>query len=114
MNTMMRPDDWRPILKAMASVYPDGCNCQTIRRLTGLPPMQIKRTVRVLTQRGFIRIDAANGNAAMLQLNAAGMAVACDQTDFSPCDARAPELDLESTALKELGRCRAAGGLGPA
>ena len=67
--------------------------------------VRIKRTVRDLTARGFIALDASDKDGRMLRLTEAGMAVACDRA----ANPEAPEVvsALEFDALQEMSRCRA-------
>lgn len=102
----MHADQWRPILKAMVRVYPDGCNCTTIEALTGLPRPQVTRTVRELTRRALIAFDAADKSGNMLSLTEAGMAVGCGR---APADGRpAPDLldAIQALNLMAWARCR--------
>ena len=101
----MFPQEWRPILQSMVQIYPQGCNLGLIGRLTNLDTCVIKRTVRDLTARGFIALDASDKDGRMLRLTEAGMAVACDRA----ANPEAPEVvsALEFDALQEMSRCRA-------
>ena len=56
----MFPQEWRPILQSMVQIYPQGCNLGLIGRSTDLDTYVIKRTVRDLTARGFIALDASD------------------------------------------------------
>ena len=89
----MFPQEWRPILQSMVQIYPQGCNLGLIGRSTDLDTYVIKRTVRDLTARGFIALDASD------------KAVACDRA----ANPEAPEVvsALEFDALQEMSRCRA-------
>ena len=101
----MFPQEWRPILQSMVQIYPQGCNLGLIGRSTDLDTYVIKRTVRDLTVRGFIALDASDKDGRMLRLTEAGMAVACDRA----ANPEAPEMvsALELDALQEMSRCRA-------
>ena len=101
----MFPQEWRPILQSMVQIYPQGCNLGLIGRSTDLDTYVIKRTVRDLTVRGFIALDASDKDGRMLRLTEAGMAVACDRA----ANPEAPEVvsALELDALQEMSRCRA-------
>ena len=101
----MFPQEWRPILQSMVQIYPQGCNLGLIGRSTDLDTYVIKRTVRDLTARGFIALDASDKDGHMLRLTEAGMAVACDRA----ANPEAPEVvsALEFDALQEMSRCRA-------
>ena len=101
----MFPQEWRPILQSMVQIYPQGCNLGLIGRSTDLDTYVIKRTVRDLTARGFIALDASDKDGRMLRLTEAGMAVACDRA----ANPEAPEVvsALEFDALQEMSRCRA-------
>ena len=101
----MFPQEWRPILQSMVQLYPQGCNLGLIGRSTDLDTYVIKRTVRDLTVRGFIALDASDKDGRMLRLTEAGMAVACDRA----ANPEAPEMvsALELDALQEMSRCRA-------
>ena len=93
----MFPQEWRPILQSMVQIYPQGCNLGLIGRSTDLDTYVIKRTVRDLTARGFIALDASDKDGRM--------AVACDRA----ANPEAPEMvsALEFDALQEMSRCRA-------
>lgn len=101
----MFPQEWRPILKSMARVYPEGCDLWLIGRSTELDGYVVRRAVRDLTAKGFVAFDATDKNGKMLRLTEAGMAVACDRA----AKADAPKLldALETGALQALMRCRA-------
>ena len=101
----MFPQEWRPILQSMVQIYPQGCTLGLIGRSTDLDTYVIKRTVRDLTVRGFIALDASDKDGRMLRLTEAGMAVACDRA----ANPEAPEMvsALELDALQEMSRCRA-------
>ena len=101
----MFPQEWRPILQSMVQIYPQGCNLGLIGRSTDLDTYVIKRTVRDLTARGFIALDASDKDGRMLRLTEAGMAVACDRA----ANPEAPEVvsALEFDALQEMSHCRA-------
>ena len=101
----MFPQEWRPILQLMVQIYPQGCTLGLIGRSTDLDTYVIKRTVRDLTVRGFIALDASDKDGRMLRLTEAGMAVACDRA----ANPEAPEMvsALEFDALQEMSRCRA-------
>ena len=101
----MFPQEWRPILQSMVQIYPQGCNLGLIGRSTDLDTYVIKRTVRDLTARGFIALDASDKDGRMLRLTEAGMAVTCDRA----ANPEAPEVvsALEFDALQEMSRCRA-------
>ena len=101
----MFPQEWRPILQSMVQIYPQGCTLGLIGRSTDLDTYVIKRTVRDLTVRGFIALDASDKDGRMLRLTEAGMAVACDRA----ANPEAPEVvsALEFDALQEMSRCRA-------
>ena len=101
----MFPQEWRPILQSMVQIYPQGCALGLIGRSTDLDTYVIKRTVRDLTARGFIALDASDKDGRMLRLTEAGMAVACDRA----ANPEAPEVvsALEFDALQEMSRCRA-------
>ena len=101
----MFPQEWRPILQSMVQIYPQGCNLGLIGRSTDLDTYVIKCTVRDLTARGFIALDASDKDGRMLRLTEAGMAVACDRA----ANPEAPEVvsALEFDALQEMSRCRA-------
>ena len=101
----MFPQEWRPILQSMVQIYPQGCNLGLIGRSTDLDTYVIKRTVRDLTARGLIALDASDKDGRMLRLTEAGMAVACDRA----ANPEAPEMvsALEFDALQEMSRCRA-------
>ena len=101
----MFPQEWRPILQSMVQIYPQGCTLGLIGRSTDLDTYVIKRTVRDLTVRGFIALDASDKDGRMLRLTEAGMAVACDRA----ANPEAPEMvsALEFDALQEMSRCRA-------
>ena len=101
----MFPQEWRPILQSMVQIYPQGCTLGLIGRSTDLDTYVIKRTVRDLTVRGFIALDASDKDGRMLRLTEAGMAVACDRA----ANPEAPEVvsALELDALQEMSRCRA-------
>ena len=101
----MFPQEWRPILHSMVQLYPQGCNLGLIGRSTDLDTYVIKRTVRDLTARGLIALDASDKDGRMLRLTEAGMAVACDRA----ANPEAPEVvsALEFDALQEMSRCRA-------
>lgn len=68
----MFPQEWRPILQSMVQIYPQGCNLGLIGRSTDLDTYVIKRTVRDLTVRGFIALDASDKDGRMLRLTEAG------------------------------------------
>ena len=68
----MFPQEWRPILQSMVQIYPQGCNLGLIGRSTHLDTYVIKRTVRDLTARGFIALDANDKDGRMLRLTEAG------------------------------------------
>ena len=101
----MFPQEWRPILQSMVQIYPQGCTLGLIGRSTDLDTYVVKRTVRDLTVRGFIALDASDKDGRMLRLTEAGMAVACDRA----ANPEAPEVvsALELDALQEMSRCRA-------
>lgn len=101
----MFPQEWRPILQSMVQIYPQGCTLGLSGRSTDLDTYVIKRTVRDLTVRGFIALDASDKDGRMLRLTEAGMAVACDRA----ANPEAPEMvsALEFDALQEMSRCRA-------
>ena len=101
----MFPQEWKPILQSMVQIYPQGCTLGLIGRSTDLDTYVIKRTVRDLTVRGFIALDASDKDGRMLRLTEAGMAVACDRA----ANPEAPEVvsALELDALQEMSRCRA-------
>ena len=101
----MFPQEWRPILQSMVQIYPQGCTLGLIGRSTDLDTYVIKRTVRDLTARGLIALDASDKDGRMLRLTEAGMAVACDRA----ANPEAPEMvsALEFDALQEMSRCRA-------
>ena len=101
----MFPQEWRPILQSRVQIYPQGCNLGLIGRSTDLDTYVIKRTVRDLTARGLIALDASDKDGRMLRLTEAGMAVACDRA----ANPEAPEMvsALEFDALQEMSRCRA-------
>ena len=101
----MFPQEWRPILQSMVQIYPQGCNLGLIGRSTDLDTYVVKRTVRDLTARGFIALDASDKDGRMLRLIEAGMAVACDRA-ANP-EALEVVSALELDALQEMSRCRA-------
>ncbi len=68
----MFPQEWRPILQSMVQIYPQGCTLGLIGRSTDLDTYVVKRTVRDLTARGFIALDASDKDGRMLRLTEAG------------------------------------------
>ena len=101
----MFPQEWRPILKSMARLYPERCDLSALGRSTELDTYVIKRTVRDLTAKGFIAFDATDKDGKMLSLTEAGMAVACDRA--SQNDAPGVLHALQAGALQKLAQCRA-------